>query len=313
MLVIEDLPDFLVRIEKLLKEIDKLPKQILIEAQILEITLDDSEVYGIDWSKFFESDLGSGKKGVGSLGTQGFSTPGSQGFFFDYVSPNIQLALDALATSGRVRALSTPKLLTLENELARVVIGDRLGFRVTTTINQVTTESVNFIESGIILDVTPEVDHSGRILLRVHPEVSTGTITDGIPSIKTTEVTTQFLTTSGETVFIGGLLRSTSSQKRKKVKWLSAIPFFGKFFTNRQQINVNTETIVLITPRIVEPGSDPFMQEMKRKVHVQSEDFRRLRKHIDEDFSQQKVEANTLSMPVSSLPLLEEYMLLVPS
>ena len=103
---------------------------------------------------------------------------------------------------GRVRTLSTPKLLALEHEEAEVIIGDRIGYRVTTTINQVTTESIEFLESGIILNVQPYVDRNGRIMMDIHPEVSTGTITnDGMPNQTTTEVTTQLLADDGQTIF----------------------------------------------------------------------------------------------------------------
>ena len=94
---------------------------------------------------------------------------------------------------GRVRTLSTPTLLALEYEEPEVIVGDRLGFRVTTTINQVTTESVEFLESGVILKLKAWVDREGRLLLQVHPEVSTGVIDDGIPNQTTAEVTTTLL------------------------------------------------------------------------------------------------------------------------
>ena len=280
MIVVEDLPGFQKRIQKLLRAIDARPKQILIEAQILEITLDESETYGIDWSKFFQSRLTGGQDGVGTLGTQGMSSPGTPGFFFNYVSADIQIALTALATSGKVRALSTPKLLCLDNMTARVVIGDRLGFRVTTTINAVTTESVSFVESGVILNVTPDVDHGGRIMLQVHPEVSTGSVTDGIPNKSTTEVTTQLLAADGQTVFIGGLMRSSSSRSEKRVKGLNRLPLVGRLFRNFEQTNVNTETVVLITPRIINPAKDPFTQEMKEKVDELSADFSQMRETV---------------------------------
>lgn len=291
MLVVEDLPDFLERIEKLLKEIDSAPKQILIEAQILEITLDESETYGIDWSKFFESNLTGGNEGTGRVGIQGMSSPGSPGFFFSYLSPNVQFALDALAASGKVRTLATPKLLALDNQLARVVIGDRLGFRVTTTINAVTTESVSFVESGVILNVTPNVDHSGRIMMRVHPEVSTGTVTAGIPSLTTTEVTTQLLANNGQTIFIGGLMRSTSSRSHKRVKGLGRLPFLGRLFRNSEQTSVNTETVVLITPRIIDLENDQYAQKMKVRVDEVYSDFDQIRQKIERNIRNQRKKA----------------------
>jgi type II secretory pathway component GspD/PulD (secretin) len=248
LLVVEDLPEFIDRIEELLKELDRQPKQVLIEAKILEVTLQDAESFGIDWAKFFKTDSGQG-----AFGTRGLGNPISQGLFIDVVTPNLEVFLDALRTRDRLRTLSTPKLLALEDQEAEAIIGDRIGYRVTTTINQVTTESIEFLESGVILKVQPSVDGQGRVLLSVHPEVSTGTVSDdGIPSQKTTEVTTQMLVEDGQTVFIGGLLKRTMDQSREGVPMLGDLPLIGSLFSNNSSNNINFETVVLITPYIVQ-------------------------------------------------------------
>lgn len=257
LLVIEDTPEFISRIEKLLTEIDKKPKQILIEAKILEVTLEDNETFGLNWKRLFNNDGGSG-----SFGATGLASPGSAGFFLDLVTPNLELALSALNTEGRVRTLSTPKLLALENQEASVVIGDRIGYRLTTTINQVTTESIKFLESGIILKVQPSIDNQDRILLNIHPEVSTGTVTAGVPSQKTTEVSTQLLVNDGQTVFIGGLLKRTVSEGRDSVPILGSIPLIGGLFSSDKQLSTNTETVVMITPHII-INSDVDWQKRK--------------------------------------------------
>ena len=166
--------------------------------------------------------------------------------------------LNLLSEQGRVRTLSTPQLLALENQEASVIIGDRQGFRVTTTINQVTTESIEFLESGVILRVTPWVDTAGRVMMDIHPEVSNGTIVDGIPSQTTTEVTTRLLVPSGRTVFIGGLMKRTLTERNQGVPGLKRMPVFGKLFSNNVTIGVDTETIVLITPHIISDSGSAF-------------------------------------------------------
>jgi type II secretory pathway component GspD/PulD (secretin) len=172
--------------------------------------------------------------------------------FIDVVTPNLELFLDALRTRDRLRTLSTPKLLALEDQEAEAIIGDRIGYRVTTTINQVTTESIEFLESGVILKVQPSVDGQGRVLLSIHPEVSTGTVSeDGIPSQKTTEVTTQMLVQHGQTVFIGGLIKRTMDQNREGVPIIGDLPIIGGLFSSNSSNNINFETVVLITPYIV--------------------------------------------------------------
>ncbi len=248
LLVVEDTPLFLNRVDKLLKAIDRQPKQILIEAKILEVGLRDGESYGLDWAKLFNYDGGEGSIGVGGL-----ANPGSPGLFFDLVTPNIEVFLDSLRERDRLRTLSTPKLLALEDREAETIIGDRQGYNVTTTIDNVTTTSVEFLESGVILKVRPSVDGQGRVLLQIHPEVSTGTVSDdGIPSQSTTEVTTTMLVESGKTVFIGGLIKQSTQESREGVPVLGDIPLIGLAFSNRAITSINSELVVLITPYIID-------------------------------------------------------------
>src|SRR5688572_21485124 len=106
MIVVEDLPGYIDRIEKLAEQLDVQPKQIMIEAKILEISLDEGEQYGIDWKKMF---------GSATAGTSGFAVGNAQsptqGFFFSLLNRRVELYLSALASKGRVRTLATPKLL----------------------------------------------------------------------------------------------------------------------------------------------------------------------------------------------------------
>jgi type II secretory pathway component GspD/PulD (secretin) len=103
-----------------------------------------------------------------------------------------------------VHTLATPKLLALENQQAITSIGDQTGYKVTTTINQVTTESIQFLESGVILRVTPSIDERGRILMKIHPEVSTASVNNSIPSKNSTQVNTTLIAEDGQSIFIGG-------------------------------------------------------------------------------------------------------------
>ncbi|UVW28737.1 type II secretion system protein GspD [Massilia sp. H6] len=245
MVVVEDSPAGVRRIEQLLREIDSQPQQVMIEAKILEITLDDNEQFGIDWTKVFSAN-GTNRIGVGGLAQRTGS-----GLFFNYVNRNVDIYLNALSTKGRVRTLATPKLMTLENQEASTNIGDKLGFRLTTTINNVTSESIQFLETGVILRVTPSVDNQGRISLRIRPEVSSGSVLGGIPSKKTTEVTTQLVAEDGQSILIAGLIKTSAGQRRLGVPILADVPVIGKLFSNNEDTGSSTETIVLITPRIV--------------------------------------------------------------
>ncbi len=270
LVVVEDLPGYVERMEKLLEQLDAEPKQVMIEARILEVSLDESERFGIDWKRIFGSPTGTS----GSIGTSGLTTgtvtAPSQGFFFSIVNRNLTVYFDALAAAGRVRTLSTPKLLALENQESKVIIGDSTGYKVTTTINLVTTESIQFLESGVILRVTPSVDQRGRVKLQVQPEVSTATLNAGIPSKKSTQVTTELICEDGQSIFIGGLMRARSNNERSGVPFLRDVPVLGVLFTNSLESTATAETVVIITPHIIRQPldtakiSDEKMQQIDR-------------------------------------------------
>lgn len=266
MLIITDKQEFLDRAAELIQFVDTQPQQVLIEAQILEVTLSDEDSYGIDWAKLFSSDGGEGR--VAGRGLSGVGGSGASGFLFELLTPNVDLTLTALNEDGRVRTLSTPKLLALDNQEASVIIGDRRGYAVTTTINQVTTESIEFLESGVILRVTPHIDADGRVLMEIHPEVSTGSVdANGIPSQATTEVETSLLVDDGQTVFIGGLMKHTANESYQRVPLLGRTPVLRRLFTNRERTNVNTETIVLIKPQVVTHKNDFSNAPARRYDH----------------------------------------------
>ena len=267
MVIVEDLPSFLDKIEVIINEIDREPKQIMIEAKILEVSLTDNQSYGLDWAYLFNA-----SDGTGSLGTQGLSTPNAPGLFAQFANSNVELVLSALKARGRLRTISTPKLLAMEGLEAESVVGTNIGYRVTTTINQVTTESIEFLESGTILKVTPSVDRSGRIMLDISPEVSAGSVSDdGIPSKTTTQVSTRMLVPNGKTVFLGGLIRHGITDSREGVTGLGDLPLVGGLFANDATNVTSTEIVVLITPRIVDYVlAQPEESEIRRVEDIKA-------------------------------------------
>lgn len=283
MFLAEDTPEFLRRIATLVDDIDQAPTQILIEAKILEITLTDEDSYGMDWIKLFDSGDGDG-----DIGTIGLSDPTSPGLFFDFATPDFAATLNALTSQGRVRTLSTPTLLAVEGEESEVIIGDRRGYSVTTTINQVTTESVEFLESGVILRVTPSVDVNGQVMMDINPEVSTGVIDPltGIPSQSTTEVTTSMIVPDGRTVFVGGLIKHRIDESKRGVPVLGRIPVVGRLFSNRQKTNTNTETIVLITPTIIAPATPMIDKRSLDKIENIERDQSEEAEKLDDEMEQ---------------------------
>jgi type II secretory pathway component GspD/PulD (secretin) len=246
-LVVEDLPQFLDKLEILLAKIDHEPKQIMIEAKILEISLTDNQAYGLDWALLLDN-----ASEIGAIGVRGLASVASVGLFGRYSNDNIELVLSALKERGRLRTISTPKLLAMEGYEAETVVGTEIGYQVTTTINQVTTESIEFLESGIILRVVANVDSNDRIMLEIHPEVSTAVVSDdGIPSKATTQVSTRMLVPNGKTVFLSGLIQHQINNTREGVPGLGDLAIIGSLFSNRAKSIISTEIVVLITPTIV--------------------------------------------------------------
>jgi type II secretory pathway component GspD/PulD (secretin) len=267
MIVAEDTEAGLARIEALLRQIDTAPRQVMIEAKILEVTLDDSENFGIDWTKVLKNGT---KIGVGGLAQQG-----QPGLFFNYISCHCDFTayLSALSTKNKVRTLATPKLLALENEEAGITIGDELGYRVTTTINNVTSESVQFLDTGVILHVTPSVDADGRIALKVRPEVSSGSVLNGVPSKKTTQVTTQLVAEDGQSILIAGLIKSSATQQRTGVPVLGDIPVLGNLFANSERHGSLTETVVVITPHLLPAGGTADDARAAERIRQNADDI----------------------------------------
>lgn len=265
MLVIEDRPDFLRRISNLIDKLDYRPQQILIEAKILEIRLDESEVFGVEWQKLLDGVVAAGGTN-GSFGTNGLANAANNGFFVNLTGPNFGAVLDALENSGKARTLSKPTLLTVEDEPASVIVGNRLGYLNTVTINQVTTETTEFLESGVILNVTPSVDREGNIMLDIMPEVSTGTVTDGVPSQDTTSVDTRLIVPNGATSFIGGLMRVQNFDDHRGIPVLGRIPVAGRLFSRKEDRQIRTEIIVLITPRIVDTANPAWFEREAEEV-----------------------------------------------
>lgn len=278
-LVVESNEAGLARAAKVLREIDSPPRQILIEAKILEITLDRSDVFGIDWTRIFN------ENGPNNAGATGLATAVGPRFFLNVVNNNIEAHLTALTNKGRVHTLATPRLLALEDQEASTNVGDQLGYRLTTTINNVTTESIQFLDTGVILRVIPSIDVDGRIMMKVRPEVSSGSVSGGIPSKKTTEVNTQLIAHDGQPVLIGGLIKSSSNYRRQGIPLLSDVPLLGRAFSSTDDGGSTTETIVLITPRIV--GVDgPAVDALTEKKVDEAERVLKLRGEVLE----QKIE-----------------------
>ena len=117
-----------------------------------------------------------------------------------------------------------------------------------------------------MLKLTPRISDDGNILLTIHPEVSEGVIDQGLPSETTTEVTTRVIIRDGESIFIGGLIRDRKEKTVQRIPILGDLPFIGALFGNTTNSVSRTETVIMITPHIVDARSAAIMQQEKEKV-----------------------------------------------
>jgi type IV pilus assembly protein PilQ len=260
-LLVSDTTEVVEKTARLLQSLDGKPRQVLIEAKILEVTLDRNSTFGINWDLLFGQNGLGGR--LGNILTQGFATSpaaGAPGLFFSVVDKDFGVLLSALQERGDVNTLANPKVLTLDGKEAEILIGAKLGFRVTTTTQTATLESIQFLNVGTQLVIRPSISDDGYILMHVHPKVSDGVIQAGLPSETTTEATTSVLVKDGTTIIIGGLIREREEETINQVPGLGSLPLVGAFFRSRKETKKKTEIAVLITPYVVPEPSTAVAQ-----------------------------------------------------
>jgi len=264
-------------IESALKRLDVLPIEILIEASIAEITLTDELQYGLQWAY-------QGPKGpvVFSESSTGSVKPQFPGFSYLYTgSASISAVLNSLETITHVRVLSAPKLVVLNNHEANLEVGDQVPVVTQSSVstndaNAPIVNSVQLLDTGVILHVTPRANKSGRVLLEVDQEVSdvvpTTSSSINSPTIQQRKISSTVAVRDGDTIALGGLIQDSHSSTRNGLPILSRIPILGGLFGSTDRTTTRTELIVLITPHVVrsEQESDEMMEDLR-------EQFRSLR------------------------------------
>ncbi|MFQ6371862.1 pilus (MSHA type) biogenesis protein MshL [Shewanella sp. YIC-542] len=283
-------PDELRQLHRFLKQSeDHLQRQVILEAKILEVRLSDGYQQGIQWQNVLGSALARGNTQVN------FNT--SAGQFGDSISQSIggvtSLSLTGadfaslitlLDTQGDVDVLSSPRVTASNNQKAVIKVGtdeyyvtDVSATTVASSATSVITPEVELTPffSGIALDVTPQIDDSGNVLLHVHPsvtevkdqqkniQVAGSTMELPLAKSEIRESDTVIRAKSGDVVVIGGLMKSDTSEQVSKVPLLGDIPLMGQLFTNKTKAVQKTELVILLKPTVVQ-GSRTWQQELQR-------------------------------------------------
>ncbi|ARO26427.1 type II secretion system protein GspD [Rhizobium sp. S9] len=263
-------------IQQLLRQLDVVPTQVLLEAVIAEVTLNNELKFGLRW--FFENgNFGVSLSDLASGGT-GMAFPG---FGWSYATNDIRVTLNALSSITDVNVVSAPTLMALNNQKATLQVGDQVPI-VTQQAASVNGDSpvINSIElkdTGIILSVIPRVNSSGRVMLDIQQEVSdvVKTTSSGIdsPTIQQRKVSTRVVVNDNESLALGGLIQQKNSVSRSQVPLLGDIPLFGNAFKNKTDSIKKTELLIFIKPRIVRDVSEArdVTDEFRKQLDFRSD------------------------------------------
>jgi general secretion pathway protein D len=241
-------------IEDALARLDSPREQVLIEATIAEVTLTDQLNFGVQWFL----DRGSSRGGYTSAAPPPTST--FPGFNYSFLTQNTQVVLSALSGITNVQVLSAPRLMVINNESARLQVGDEVPIVVQQATSLITTQaalvnSVQYQDTGVILEVTPHINRSGTVVLDVSQEVSSvaTTTSSGIdsPTIQQRKISSIVTVQDGETVALGGLISDTTNRTGQGIPFLRDIPLLGNLFGTEGNSKNRTELLVFLRPVIV--------------------------------------------------------------
>ena len=307
LLIVATPPEYTV-IEAALKKLDIPSRQVMMEVTVANVTLNDEIDFGIDW--LFRGGAPSGR-GSGGLIVGSGSTAGNpaapvgsgttavnpalgiaQGFTYIINNANfpggVQAVLRLLDTYGDTKVIANPHLAALDNQKATIKAGDKIplcqqtfvGTGVGTGVNGAVSTTSQYIDTGVLLQVTPHINAGGLVTLDVQVEVSIpGTLpkdcTEIAPTINTRSLQSILNVQSGQTMVMGGLITENKANTSAGLPLLSRIPIIGGLFGQQKLTNNRTELVMFITPRVVETETD-----LKSVV----EDLRRRMENIDDAF-----------------------------
>jgi type II secretory pathway component GspD/PulD (secretin) len=259
--VIKGSANDLKRAEVLIRNLDIPPRQVMVEAKIIEVSLNETQSLGMNnsWTNPDNATQTLQTKGLANSPT----ATGATGLYYSITDQNMTSLVEALSTRTGFNILSSPKVMAMNEQKAEIITGSRLGYYVNTVTTTGLVQNVEFMDVGTKLDITPSVKSDGMIIMDIHPEISEGSIVNNLPQKNSTETTTQLIVKDGQTIIIGGLIRDTQKKEVKGVPFLMDIPFLGLVFKRTDITSEKREIIVLITPHIV---NAKYLDEMENKA-----------------------------------------------
>jgi general secretion pathway protein D len=265
-------------IEEALKKLDVVRRQVLVEVLLAEVTLVDGLEFGIDW---FISARNETSGALNTMGTLPSSRTGSVAGFgglqlIQLSGAEIRAVLRTLGTDGKTRVVAAPQVMVLDNEQAEIKIGDRISVQ-TQSQTGVSTgtgvlNSFQYLETGVLLAVTPRINSGGMVTLEINQEVSQAKAPTGAgnpnPDVGTRSAKTSVVVASGESIVLGGLIREENTRSSRGVPLLSKIPVLGALFGYQTLDMARTELVMVVTPKIVSDTAQArqVTEELRRKL-----------------------------------------------
>ncbi|HET7730314.1 MAG TPA: secretin N-terminal domain-containing protein, partial [Usitatibacter sp.] len=265
-------------IEEALKKLDVVRRQVLVEVLLAEVTLADGLEFGIDW---FLTARNNTSGTLNTMGTLPASRTGTVAGFgglqlIQLTGNEIRAVLRTLGTDGKTKVVAAPQVMVLDNEKAEIKIGDRISVQ-TQSQTGVSTgtgvlNSFQYLETGVLLAVTPRINSGGMVTLEINQEVSQAKTPTGAgnpnPDVGTRSAKTSVVVGSGESIVLGGLIREENTRTSSGVPLLSKIPLLGALF-GYQTLDMNrTELVMVVTPKIVNDTAQArqVTEELKLKL-----------------------------------------------
>ncbi len=259
--IVKDIPTAIEDMRRLLKQLDVPERQVMIEARIVEATSTFTRSLGVNWGMHYR-DGSSSFLGINQMDssfgglanappTSGASgTPGgTMGLSFGKLLGNISLdmRLNAAASAGMIKIISSPKVATLNHKPAKISQGQQIPYQNTTSTTGAVTA---FVAATLSLEVTPHINANGTIIMKIDAK-NDAPGTGNPPPINTKQATTELLLKDGETTVIGGIFVDSEQEGDDGVPYLMDIPFIGNLFKSNVKTKTKTELLIFITPRIL--------------------------------------------------------------
>jgi type II secretory pathway component GspD/PulD (secretin) len=260
-IAISDLPDRMKRIKKMVEAFDDETKQVLIEVQIVQISLNDRTRLGIDWERLFDVGQLKDTSFKGKFPVTNLSSTLGQVSVGTLEANDFNVVMQALNTLTKTNILSRPRIAVVNNQEASILIGSKeVYFSQTQSQSSVTTttaESVNYVDVGVKLNVTPTISDDGFVVMKIRPEVSsvretaTSPLGSTVPVVETSQAETVVKVKDKAMIMIAGLMKEETRSSRDQLPILGKLPLVGWLFGNKDAQKQKTELAIFLTPRII--------------------------------------------------------------